>query len=322
MNYMTANTYVVYIHTCLAEGSSYGKVYVGITYRKPQKRWGVRGNNYEHCKYFDNAIKKYGWDKFSHEIVASGLTREEAFEKEHEFVVRYDAMNPERGFNLTLGGKYLRGGESPIARPVSIFDCETGVKIADFESRIEAQEYVGHSVCGCLSGSAKTVGNYICRYSDEVDGISVLPLKERHRHRAQPQKEKPVNQYDLDGNYIHTFPSVDAAEKALCLSRGVVANAARGASKSGGGFQWSYYYSSETVGRWIPGSETRRAQGSYHGKPIDQINLSTGEVINTFSSTHEAERMTGIRRGNIFMVLSEKYTAQSAGGYGWRYHTE
>lgn len=319
---MTANTYVVYIHTCLAEGSSYGKVYVGITYRKPQKRWGVRGNHYGHCKYFDNAINKYGWDKFSHEIVASGLTREEAFEKEREFIARYDAMNPERGFNLTLGGNYLRGGESPVARPVSIFDCETGVRIADFESRIEAQEYVGHSVCGCLSGSAKTVGNYICRYSDEVEGIAVLPPNERHKHRYQPDKAKPVDQYDMEGHFIQTFPSVDAAEKALGLSRGVVANAARGASKSGGGFQWSYYYSGETVGRWVPGSEVRQSRGGYRGKPIDQIDLSTGQVVQSFSSSHEAERLTGIRRSTIFMVLSDKYKTTSAGGYGWRYHEE
>ena len=319
---MTANTYVVYIHTCLAQGNSYGKVYVGITYRDPQKRWGVRGNHYGHCKYFDNAINKYGWDKFSHEIVASGLTREEAFEKEREFIARYDAMNPEHGFNLTLGGNYLRGGDSPVARPVSVFDCETGVRIADFESRVEAQAYIGHYIGNGLSGAAQTVDRYICRYSDEVEGLSVLPQKERRRHRAHPQKEKPVAQYDLDGNLIQTFPSVYAAEKALGLSRGVVANAARGSSKSGGGFQWSYYYSGETVGRWVPGSETRRAQGNYHGKPIDQFDLTTGEVINIFSSTHEAERLTGIRRSSIFMVLSENYKAKSAGGYGWRYHTE
>ena len=62
----------VYKHT-----SPSGKVYIGITKQKPEKRWG-NGKNYAQNEYFFAAILKYGWGNFTHEIIADGLTREEA----------------------------------------------------------------------------------------------------------------------------------------------------------------------------------------------------------------------------------------------------
>ena len=44
------------------------KVYIGITSRKPKKRW-VNGEGYSNNDYFTKAIKKYGWDNFKHEIL-------------------------------------------------------------------------------------------------------------------------------------------------------------------------------------------------------------------------------------------------------------
>lgn len=55
-----------------------GKMYVGITKKKnPNERWRD-GKGYEYQPHFYNAIQKYGWDNFQHEIVASGLTCDEA----------------------------------------------------------------------------------------------------------------------------------------------------------------------------------------------------------------------------------------------------
>ena len=81
---MTENkqkTYSVYIHTI-----PNGKVYVGITSRKPEKRWNY-GYGYANNKHFDQAIRKYGWDSIKHEIVASGLSRSEAEKMERKFIV-------------------------------------------------------------------------------------------------------------------------------------------------------------------------------------------------------------------------------------------
>lgn len=89
----------VYKHT-----SPTGKVYIGITTQDVKARWG-NGNNYSSNKRFRNAIKKYGWDNFTHEVIFDGLSIEDAKNKEIELIALYDATNPEKGYNVTLGGE-------------------------------------------------------------------------------------------------------------------------------------------------------------------------------------------------------------------------
>lgn len=52
-------------------------------------------------------------------------------------------------------------------------------------------------------------------------------------------------------------------------------------------------------------------------KPVEQIDLDTGEVINYFNSLGEAARFIGKSYANISKVCKGKY--KQAYGYGWRY---
>lgn len=93
-------SYTVYRHT-----SPSGKVYIGITCRDVKKRWdNGRGYTYSHNKHFEGAIQKYGWENFAHEILLTGLTKEEAEAKEVELIKEYDSTNPARGYNIRSGG--------------------------------------------------------------------------------------------------------------------------------------------------------------------------------------------------------------------------
>ena len=66
------NNYSVYIHT----NKTNGKKYVGITKQKPERRW-QKGFGYV-GSVFGVAINKYGWDGFTHDIVACELSKNEA----------------------------------------------------------------------------------------------------------------------------------------------------------------------------------------------------------------------------------------------------
>ena len=52
-------------------------------------------------------------------------------------------------------------------------------------------------------------------------------------------------------------------------------------------------------------------------KQVQMFDKSTGELLATFPSTNEADRVTGIDHGNISKCCLGKY--KSAGGYIWRY---
>ena len=97
------NDYIVYKHT-----SPNGKFYIGITSQGTERRWRADGSGYKpkegRTTHFYNAILKYGWDNFEHEILYDNLTKEEAEEIERELIDKYDLTNPEYGYNTREGG--------------------------------------------------------------------------------------------------------------------------------------------------------------------------------------------------------------------------
>ena len=61
---MIEEKYYVYSH----RNKINNKIYIGITKQNPTVRWGVDGKRYKDSPRFWNAIQKYGWDNFEHEI--------------------------------------------------------------------------------------------------------------------------------------------------------------------------------------------------------------------------------------------------------------
>ena len=100
--------YCVYVHTC-----PNGKRYIGITFNTPEKRWG-HGTGYQRNKHFWNAIKKYGWENIKHEILYSGLDKEQACEKEKECISKYKTNCDEYGYNHTNGGEHYEFSEHTL----------------------------------------------------------------------------------------------------------------------------------------------------------------------------------------------------------------
>ena len=64
------------------------------------------------------------------------------------------------------------------------------------------------------------------------------------------------------------------------------------------------------------GTHNKRVAESL-SKQVKMFDKSTGELLTTFPSTHEAVRVTGINQGNISSCCLGKY--KSAGGYIWKY---
>lgn len=97
--------YKLYVHI-----SPSGKRYYGITKQKPKKRW-KNGRGYKNNRHFTDAINKYGWDNFQHEVLFDDLTEDEAKLLEQFYIVLYDTTSRDKGYNITLGGDGTLGHE-------------------------------------------------------------------------------------------------------------------------------------------------------------------------------------------------------------------
>ena len=93
--------FIVYEH----KNKINGMRYIGITSCSPDKRWGKNGSHYKKNTHFWNAIQKYGWDGFEHNILYSGLSMQDACIKEKEIIEKYQTYNPSFGYNNTKGGE-------------------------------------------------------------------------------------------------------------------------------------------------------------------------------------------------------------------------
>ena len=59
------------------------------------------------CRYLNNAIKKHGWENFTVEVLGKTSYIEKLDDYERKFIRLYQTY--EKGYNLTIGGKGVRG---------------------------------------------------------------------------------------------------------------------------------------------------------------------------------------------------------------------
>ena len=198
--------YKVYKHT----NNINGKVYIGITsYRYAKTRWD-NGKGYSQQSLFWNAIKKYGWENFNHEVLFTDLTKEEACQKEIELIFFYKSNQREFGYNLAIGG-----------------EINAGYKLSD-ETKLK------------LSDSHK--GKHPWNYG--LKGYSVPNSKGKKRSpevKKKMSENRPKNavaQYDMNGNLINKFNSQLEAEKITGIPNTSISLCVRGIHKQAGGFIW------------------------------------------------------------------------------------
>lgn len=95
--------YKLYKHT----NKINGKIYIGIT-NDTNRRWRNGGIEYKpessRKSRFWNAIQKYGWESFKHEILISGLSFSEACKLEQKYIAELNCTDDSVGYNIAKGG--------------------------------------------------------------------------------------------------------------------------------------------------------------------------------------------------------------------------
>ena len=201
--------YTVYMHKC-----TNGKVYIGITSRRPKARW-VCGNGYIKNEHFYRAIQKYGWENIEHIIVEQNLSKNDAAELEIKLIKEYKSNDYKFGYNMSSGGEF--GGSGVIVSQ------ETRAKLSQKRKGRKLPEYVKNKISESLKG------HYI---SEETKKKISQSLKAKNMNG----NEKPVYCFETD----KTYRSLSDAGKELNIKPCYISSVCKGKNKTVKGLHFKF----------------------------------------------------------------------------------
>lgn len=230
--------YSVYKHT-----APNGKVYIGITGRPPQKRWGG-GANYAKQRHFYNAIQRYGWENIKHEILFSGLTKEQAEKIEVELIAKYKSDNREYGYNIDHGGN-----------AVGKLSEETKQKISAAKKGIPAKN---KGVTQKAWNKGVPMSQEQRKKMSEILKGRTSPFKGEHhseesrKRMSEARKGKMVGSEHPRAKKViceetsAIYNTLSEAERETNISAVCICRCCKGVTKSAGGLHWKYLVSVAT----------------------------------------------------------------------------
>ena len=212
--------YFVYKHTF-----PNGKIYIGITDQKPERRWR-NGSGYRRQPYIYNAIKKYKWVNVKHEILFSGLSKEEAENKEIELIAKYKSNQKAFGYNIANGGNSTGTVSEKTKEKISNSLKGRPKEKPPFEGKHHSKETRMK-----LSNLRKGTNNPM--YGKHISDATREKMSESHK---TGKLCKPVMCVETG----EVFVSASEAGRKIGTSQGNISSVARGVKKSIYGYHFIY----------------------------------------------------------------------------------
>lgn len=195
--------------------------------------------------------------------------------------------------------------KSNKAQAVDMYTLD-GVLVKTFSSINKAAEEFkckNSSISNVCHGKCLSLSGYIFRFhGSDFNSLRV--------ERKPARELVPVDQYDLNWNYIQSFNSIKEAR----INTGIntISNSLLNPVNVGGGYHWL------RKGELPPEDKTDyRFQNNWTA--VDQYD-SNWNLINSYDSIVQAVKVTGIKQVNISSVLSGRQNY--AGGFHWLRHGE
>lgn len=260
-------TWKIYKHTLLLDCPSKGKSYVGQTSEpNVELRWSNGWGYYtrrqnKNNTIFYNAIKKYGWENFSHELIEENIkTLDEANEREKYWIAYYHTFIEDPkcwGYNMTAGGSGVPHKQSEETKK-KISKALTGRQMTEdhkakinktlkrkqiicietkviYESISEAARQTGISrenIKTALNGKRLSAGGYHWALVDDQEKISELS--------ALAGKYKAAKRSVICIETGFVFESISEAARRVNVGQSGISNVLSGKCKTAGGYHWKY----------------------------------------------------------------------------------
>ena len=297
--------YLIYKHT-----SPSGKIYIGQTsFKNPIQRWRQGGKGYFRVNKYGqyqqpaivNAIKKYNWDLWKHELIDFCDTREEANNLEEYYISFYKSNNKDYGYNITSGGDG-HNGHSPSA--------ETRKKISESVKKLwENEDYRKNQ-------EIKHKG--IIRSKEAVEKTRRANLGKKRTQETKDKlrqlKLRSIVQFNLQGDFVNEYECAKDAASILNCTITSITNSCKGITKKCKDYIFIYKdeYTAELLKNRIDNLNVNN-----RGRSIDQY-TKDGVFINTYKSITQASKSLDISITNISNCL--RGDNKSAGGFIFKYH--
>ena len=283
------------------------------------------------------AIKRYGRENFTRDVLNVVSTREEAFNNEKFLIEMYKTLASEGNYNLSpTGGTECSGRHSEKSKRTMSDNAPTkavlqyslkGDLIKKWKSARVVWRTLGFSntfISSCARRKIFSAYGYIWRFQGATEGIEVITqgVKKLVKERVirGHSNGKPILQYSLDGNFIKKWRSASDAQRELKLNSTSISNCAQKKVHTAHGFVWRFKDEvkntkdvGEEIGRRV---KERESAEHYSNKVVLQYSLK-GEYIKEYMSVTSACGTTGISAKNIsHCACNDRLTA---GGYIWEF---
>jgi len=249
------------------------KCYIGETKKSnPYIRWNEHKRKIEQgigCPALQYAVKKYGIDNFTFEILIICFD-EERYKFEIEYIKKYNSIAP-NGYNLTKGGE---GGGfygkkhsqetidriSQVSKQKYIDNPQLKKEISEIQKIVMNSEEVRNKIKEGLKNSEKwklskenrKLGNCNRKQSEETKNKIKESVKKYYnektieekkiniiKHREVMSKASGVKIEQYENNILkNTFISIKEAGRQTKISYQSISNVINGRTKTGGGFIW------------------------------------------------------------------------------------
>lgn len=303
--------YKIYKHT-----SPSNKVYIGQTSQENIiQRWRNGGKGYFRMDKYGNyqqpamvnAINKYPWDTWKHEIIDECDTQEEADLLEIKYIEKYNSTNRNFGYNITKGG----GGHSGQPMKQETKDKLSSIIKEKWKNDIEYREKCINGLKGIpMSENTRNAllkANVGRKMTDET------------KNKISKANGNIVLQFSLTGDFINEYQSASKAGQFIGKTTTSITNSCSGFTKKCGEYLFIYKKDYDENPNILQDRINNLKIRKKSAKPIIQMSLD-GNFIKEWPSTTDASESLGISINNINNCLRKR--SKTAGKFKWKYKND
>lgn len=284
-----------------------GKLYIGQSKDYKRRKISHKKDFKKSDTILYRAMRKYGFDNFSWEVIDTANTPDELNNKEMYWIDYYNSYignKNNNGYNMTKGGY----NEAYFFLLTSVVQLDLhGNFIAEYKSISEAANTLNirsAGISGCCLGYYKSSNGFMFVYKNKYD--------KSKKYKYVNQGVTPIIQLTLEGEFISEHKSIrDAIAYINAKSSSNIIACCQGINKSSYGYIWVYKTNYDEGKKY-----EYKLDNPKNLKPVIQFTMD-GDFVAKYKSINEASFKTGITSQLISLVCHKR--RNQTGGFKWEF---